>query len=315
MPLVSWSGFLALIFFFLILDLGVFNKNPHRISAREALAWTAVWVVLSLLFSVAIYFGYENHFEGLGVKSGLDGKTAAIEYLTAYIIEKALSLDNIFVMAVIFTYMKVPDELQHRVLYWGILGALVMRGIMILAGLALIRRFDWLLYVFGAILIVSGLKMLKNKDDDPHVGESAILRLTKRYLPVSPTLHGQAFVIREKGKLLFTPLFVTLVLIETTDVVFALDSVPAVFSVTTDSYVVFTSNVLAILGLRSLYFALAAIIGKFKYLQQALVLVLLFVGSKMLLADFIHVPPPISLAVIGGLIGGGVLVSWWRARP
>lgn len=315
MPVVSWSGFLALIFFFLILDLGVFNKNPHRISAREALGWTAVWIVISLLFSIAIYFGYENHFEGLGVQSGLDGKTAAIEYLTAYIIEKALSLDNIFVMAVIFTYMKIPDELQHRVLYWGILGALVMRGIMILAGLALIRRFDWLLYVFGAILILSGLKMLKNKEDDPHLGESAILRLTKRYLPVTPTLHGQAFVIREHGKLLFTPLFVTLILIETTDVVFALDSVPAVFSVTTDSYVVFTSNVLAILGLRSLYFALAAIIGKFKYLQHALVFVLIFVGSKMIAADFFHVPPPVSLAVIGGLIGGGVLVSLWKAKP
>ncbi len=314
--MITWGAFLLLIFALLAVDLGVFNRNPHRISAKEALAWTSVWIATSLVFSVGIYFAYETNFEDLGTKSGLGGKVAAVEFLTAYVIEKALSLDNIFVMAVIFTHMKIPDEQQHRVLYWGILGALLMRGAMILGGLALIERFSWLIYVFGGILLVSALKMLKGgDDDDPNVGESSVLRWTRKVLPVTPQLHGQAFFIRVEGKRMVTPLLLTLILIETTDVIFALDSVPAVFSVTTDPYLVFTSNVLAILGLRSLYFALAAIIGKFKYLKPALVLVLLFVSIKMLGSDFFHIPPTISLAVILTLLGGGVIVSWAKVRP
>jgi len=314
--MITWGSFLALVFILLALDLGVFNKDPHRISAKEALAWTAVWIVTSLLFCVAIYYGYEHHFQGLGLKSGLTGKTAAVEFLTAYIVEKALSLDNIFVMAVIFTHMKIPDEHQHRVLYWGILGALVMRGAMILGGLALIARFSWLTYVFGGVLLLSALKMLKGGgDDDPHVDDSTIMRLSRKYLPITPALHGQSFFIRVGQRLMVTPLFVTLLLIETTDLIFALDSVPAVFSITTDPFIVFTSNVLAILGLRSLYFALAAVIGKFEYLKQALVLVLLFVAMKMLGAEFFHVPPAISLVVILGLLSGGVVISWFKMRP
>ena len=314
--MITWAAFIILIFALLAVDLGVFNRHPHRISAREALAWTTVWIVTSLLFCVAIYFAYETHFEGLGVENGLNGKVAAVEFLTAYVVEKALSLDNIFVMAVIFAHMRIPDEQQHRVLYWGILGALVMRGAMILGGLALIHRFSWLIYVFGGILLISALKMLKGgEDEDPHVGDSTVLRWSKKVLPVTPRLEGQAFLTRIDGKLMVTPLLLTLILIETTDVIFALDSVPAVFSITTDPYLVFTSNVLAILGLRSLYFALAAVIGKFKYLKHALVLVLLFVSIKMLGAHFFHVPPTISLAVILTLLTSGVVISWAKTRP
>lgn len=312
--MIVWGAFLCLVFLLLAIDLGVFNRDAHRISAREALGWTAVWVATSLLFCVAIYFAYEFHFQGLGADTGLSGRAAAVEFLTAYIVEKALSLDNIFVMAVIFSYMKIPDEYRHRVLYWGILGALVMRGIMILGGLALIHRFSWLTYVFGAILLLSALKMLKGEDDDAKMGESAILRLARRYLPTSQGLVDHHFITRENGKLVVTPLALTLVLIETTDVIFALDSVPAVFSITTDPFIVFTSNVLAILGLRSLYFALAAIIGKFEYLKQALVLVLLFVSIKMLGAHYFHVPPAWSLLVIVGLLAGGIGISLVRNK-
>ena len=307
--MIVWSAFLGLILLLLAIDLGVFNRDSHRISAREALAWTAVWIVTSLLFCVVVYFAYEHHFQGLGLDTGLSGRAAAIEFLTAYIVEKALSLDNIFVIAVIFSYMKIPEEYQHRVLYWGILGALVMRAGMILGGLALIERFSWLTYVFGGILLLSALKLLMGGDEDAKVGESPVLRLARRYLPTSQGLVGQRFIVRENGRLVFTPLALTLVLVESTDVIFALDSVPAVFSITTDPFIVFTSNVLAILGLRSLYFALAAIIGKFAYLKQALVLVLLFVSIKMLGAHYFHVPPAWSLVVIVGLLAGGIGLS------
>ncbi|WKZ69388.1 MAG: TerC family protein [Melioribacteraceae bacterium] len=311
MTFYFWLGFLLLVFILLALDLGVFHKKDKAISTKEALLWTGFWIFLALLFNVFIYFAYEYHWLGIGLHVGHDmgGKEAAIKYFTGYVIEKSLSLDNIFVIAMIFAYFRVPDIYQHRVLFWGILGALIMRGIMIYAGAALIDRFDWMIYVFGGLLILTAIKMLISKDEEIHPDENPLVKLARRLYPVTGTYEGHHFFTHLNGKRAITPLFLVLLVIESTDVIFAVDSIPAIFAITTDPYIVFTSNVFAILGLRSLYFALAAMMNKFRYLKISIVVVLIFVGVKMLISELYHIPTLFSLGVIILILGFGVAVS------
>ena len=295
----------------LALDLGVFNKTPHEVSAKEALAWTAVWVAVSLGFNVLVYFIYEHHWLGMGQGAGvpLNGADAALEFFTAYVVEKSLSLDNIFVIAMIFSYFGVPARYQHRVLFWGILGALVLRGGMIAAGLAFIERFSWLIYVFGGVLIVTAVKMLVVRHDNLEPDKNPLVRLIRRVTPVTDGYHEERFFVVVDGRRAATPLFLALALVESTDLLFAVDSIPAVFAVTREPFLVFTSNVFAILGLRSLYFALAAVMDRFRYLKMSLVFILAFVGVKMILTHHWPVPALVSLAFILGILLVGVVAS------
>jgi tellurite resistance protein TerC len=311
MTLWLWGGFVALILTFLALDLGVFHRKAHVVRIREAFAWTSVWVVMALAFSVAVYFLYEHHWLGVGLTIGheLDGRQAAAQFLTGYIIEKSLSLDNVFVIAIIFSYFRIPAMYQHRVLFWGILGALVMRGAMIALGAALLERFSWATYAFGILLLGTAVKMLMSRHDNLEPDRSLLVRVVRRWIPVTPELHGGRFLTRVDGRLAATPLFLVLLLVEATDVVFAVDSVPAIFAVTRDPFLVFTSNVFAILGLRSLYFALAGAMTRFRFLKMSLVFVLAFVGVKMLLAHYYHFPTFVSLSVILGILAVGVAAS------
>ncbi len=314
MQIFLWVGFLIFVIFLLVLDLGVFHKKDHVISVKEALGWTFFWIVLSLLFGIFIYYAYEDHFFGISIDSHVikNGTDALLKYYTGYIIEKSLSLDNIFVIAVIFSYFGIPLEYQHRVLFYGILGALVLRAIMILAGTALIQNFSWMIYVFGGILIITAIKMLFSKDESIEPEKNALVKLTKRIFPVSNKLDGHNFFTKIDGKLAITPLFIVLVVIENTDVIFAVDSIPAIFAVTTDPFIVFTSNVFAILGLRSLYFALAAMINKFKYLKISLVFILAYVGVKMMISNIYHIPTFVSLLVIISVLAIGIGASLLR---
>jgi tellurite resistance protein TerC len=295
-----WIGFNLFILGMLALDLGVFHRKTHTVSLREATLWSAVWIALALLFNVGLWW--------------LRGPVPALEFLTGYLIEKSLSVDNIFVFALLFSYFAVPPQYQHRVLFWGILGALVMRAIFIFAGAALLAHFHWVIYVFGAFLIVTGVKMalLRNTEMDP--GRNPVLRLVRRILPVTPAYEGDRFFVRQAGKLLATPLFLVLVMVETTDLVFAVDSIPAIFAVTSDPFLVYTSNVFAILGLRSLYFVLAGVMETLSYLKVGLAAVLVFVGIKMTIVDFYKIPPFVSLAVIATLLGAAVAASLWKSR-
>jgi len=306
-----WFGFIAGVLAMLALDLGILNRRPHAISVKEALWWTAFWVFLSLLFNVAVYFMYENHWLGIGQAVGhvTSGKQAAIEFLTGYIVEKSLSLDNIFVIAMIFAYFSVPLMYQHRVLFWGILGALVMRGIMIGAGAALIRRFDWMIYVFGGVLLLTAVKMLIARHDNLDPDRNPLVRLARRFYPVSSTFDGPHFFTHMDGRRAVTPLMLVLLVVESTDILFAVDSIPAIFAVTKDPFIVFTSNIMAILGLRSLYFALAGMMSKFRYLKMSLVFLLAYIGVKMLLSHHYPVPTGVSLAIIGGILGVGIVAS------
>lgn len=290
-----WIGFNIFVLFVLALDLGVFHRKAHEISAKEAGTWTMVWFVLAMLFNSGIYY--------------LRGPEAGLEFLTGYLIEKALSVDNIFVFVLIFSYFRVPTKLQHRVLFWGILGALVMRGAMIGAGAYLLHHFHWIIYLFGAFLVYSGIRMAGETEQDIEPQSNPIVRLVRRWIPVTNRYHGQSFFIREGGRRFATPLFVVLILVETTDLIFALDSIPAIFAVTKDPFLVYTSNVFAILGLRSLYFLLAKVIHKFHFLKVGLSMVLVFVGSKMLLTDIYKIPVAVSLVVIGAILVGSVLLS------
>ncbi len=316
MTIWLWVGFVLFVIGMLALDLGVFNRKAHVVKIREAMAWTAFWVVLALVFNVGVYYMYEHHWLGIGTDIGLimDGRTAAIQFFTGYVIEKSLSLDNIFVIALIFTYFKVPGIYQHRVLFWGILGALIMRGVMIVGGAALIERFDWIIYVFGVLLILTAVKMLIVRHDNLDPGKNPLIRLAKRLYPVSDGYDGAKFFTRIDGKRAITPLFLSLLIVESTDLLFAVDSIPAIFAVTRDPFLVFTSNVFAILGLRSLYFALAGMMDKFRFLKTSLVFVLTFVGVKMLLAHHHPIPTTISLAVIIGILTVGVLASLIGAK-
>jgi tellurite resistance protein TerC len=391
-----WVGFLLFVFLMLALDLGVFHRHAHTIKVREALIWSAVWISLALVFNVFVYFAYEHHLLGIGKtaqgtvaldpvdRSQLNGHTAAIKFFTGYVIEKSLSVDNIFVIALIFAYFKIPGMYQHRVLYWGILGALAMRGVFIAMGAVLIAKFHWIIYVFGLILLYTAYKLLFGSED-PDPKNNYLIRLAHRYFPITYHLHGQHFVVpREEvgqgerleppgeteplcepaqvpgeqdpgcppgqirsaepgskgdqpavpaakhpvaspagsSKWVLTPLALALIVVEGTDLVFAVDSIPAIFAITGDPFLVFTSNVFAILGLRSLYFALAGILDKFYYLKTSLAIVLALVGVKMLVADFLKKLPLFegnrlsffTLGMVALVLGGGVVASLIRAR-
>jgi tellurite resistance protein TerC len=290
-----WSAFGVLVIGMLALDLGVFHRQAHEVRAKEALAWTAVWIALSLLFNAALYKWF--------------GSERALEFLTGYVIEKALSVDNVFVFVVLFSTFAVPKEYQHRVLFYGILGAVIMRGIFIAAGAALLHRFHWIMYVFGGILVITGIKLLFQSGDEVHPERNPIFRLARRVIPAVPEYHGQNFTARVNGRRMATPLLIVLIAIEATDVVFAVDSIPAIFAVTTDPFIVYTSNIFAILGLRALYFLLAGVMDKFHLLKAGLALVLGFVGTKMLLADVYKIPVLVSLAVIAALLAGAIVLS------
>ncbi|MBI5434433.1 MAG: TerC family protein [Planctomycetes bacterium] len=295
-----WGGFLVFVLAMLALDLGVFHRKAHAVSLKEAAIWSAVWISLAAAFAAGVHVWY--------------GPERALEFTTGYVIEKALSVDNIFVFVVIFSYFAIPNALQHRVLFWGILGALLMRAIFIVVGGAFLAKFHWAIYVFGAILVLTGIKLLLARDLHYNPASNPVVRLFRRFFPVTGHLDGQRFFTREGAKLVATPLFLALLVVEATDVVFAVDSIPAIFAITQDPFIVFTSNIFAILGLRSLYFLLAGVIHKFRYLKLGLALVLVFVGGKMLLADVYKVPVGASLAVIGGILGLSVLASLLR-RP
>ncbi|MCB0062719.1 MAG: TerC family protein [Caldilineaceae bacterium] len=300
-----WVGFNLFVLLMLALDLGVFHRHAHVVSVREAALWSVLWVSLSLLFNVGIYFFWHN----LVPHSAYTNSEAALAFLTGYLIEKSLSVDNIFVFVLIFTYFSVPAIYQHRVLFWGILGALVMRATLIFLGAALLEQFHWIIYVFGAFLVYTGINMAFHEDEAVDIEENAAARLFRRFMPVTETYHGGDFFVRSAGKLLATPLLVVLIIVETTDLVFALDSIPAIFAITTDAFLVYTSNIFAILGLRSLYFLLAGVIDKFRYLKLGLAVVLTFVGVKMLVEGFIHIPTGLSLGIVGAILVTAVTAS------
>ena len=311
MSIWLWVGFIVFIVFVLVLDLGVMNRRPRVISLYEALAWTAFWVSLALAFNVAVYFIYEYHWLGMGLMEGntLDGEQAALQFFTGYLIEKSLSIDNIFVIAMIFTYFHVPLQYQHRVLFWGIFGAVILRGMMIVFGLALINTFDWITYILGAFLIFTAVKMLIQRHDNLRLDRNPLIKWIKHIYPVSDHYDGERFFTRIDAKRAATPLLLAMLMIETADLIFAVDSIPAIIAITRDPFLVFTSNIFAILGLRSLYFALASVIDKLRYLKTSLVFLLGFVGIKMLLAHHYTIPTTVSLAVIIGILGIGVVAS------
>jgi tellurite resistance protein TerC len=314
-----YAGFIALVIVMLLIDLLVISKKDKPVSAKRSLAFTGVTILMALAFSGAIWWMYGNHWLGIGLNvpqltgdpKDVDAATATVQFLTGYLIEYSLSLDNIFVIAVVFAHFKIPDKYQHRVLFWGVMGALIMRGVMIFAGAGLIQQFHWVIYVMGAFLLFTGLKMLISKDEhEPELENNWTVKLARKLFPVTPTLHGEHFFVVEAGKRMATPLFLTLIVVEGTDAIFAVDSIPAIFGVTLDPFIVFTSNVFAILGLRSLYFAIAGMMKNFRFLKPSLALVLMFVGAKMVLGAFnVHVPQLLSLGVIIGLLVGGVVAS------
>jgi len=345
-----WAAFIGFVLMLLFLDLGVFHRRAHVVTMREALGWSAVWILLGLSFTAFVYFGYENHWAGLGASvdavDGMvnDGRSAAIKYLTGYVVEKSLSVDNIFVIAMIFGFFAVPPIYQHRVLFWGILGALVMRGAMIAVGAKLVSDYHWVLYVFGVFLIITAVKMLLMKTDHSDPNRNVLVRWTRRLFPITSRFHGEHFVVRagspasnesdlpgsaavpdeavqqaKPGTLMLTPLALALIMVEATDLIFAVDSIPAIFAITADPFLVFTSNVFAILGLRSLYFALAGMIGMFRYLKVSLALVLILVGVKMLAAPWLKEALGANfnfylLGLVFLVLAVGVAASWLVGR-
>lgn len=293
-----WVGFNVGVLIILALDLGVFHRKAHAVSLREAAGWSAVWVTLAMAFNAGIWY--------------FAGRQPALEFLTGYLVEKSLAVDNIFVIALIFSYFAVPAMYQHRILFWGILGALVMRGAFIAAGAYVLHQWHWVIYVFGGILLVTGIKMALRKDESIDPEHNPVVRLARRWLPLTQRYDGQKFWTVENGRRVATPLFLVLLLVEFTDLVFAIDSIPAIFAITSDPFIVYTSNVMAILGLRSMYFLLAGVVHKFVYLKFGLSLVLVFVGAKMMLIDVFKVPTVVSLAVIASVIGGSIALSLLR---
>ena len=296
-----WVGFNLFILAMLALDLGIFHRKAHVVSFKESMAWTVVWVTLALLFNLGIW-----HYAS---------SQKALEFFTGYVIEKSLSVDNVFVFAMLFSYFSVPIQFQHKVLFWGILGALVMRAIMIALGAALITKFTWIIYVFGAFLILTGIKMILKREEEIHPERNPIVRWFKKLMPVTSDYREDKFFVRENGIRMATPLFVVLLLVEFTDLIFAVDSIPAIFAVTRDPFIVYTSNVFAILGLRSLYFALAGIMNKFHYLKIGLGVVLAFVGIKMLLSHSAYkIDTLFSLAVVIVIIAASIIISLWKPK-
>ena len=291
-----WIGFHLFVLTMLALDLGVFNKRAHKIEVREALIWTGVWISLALIFNVFVLAEF--------------GKVKALEFFTGYVIEYSLSVDNIFVFILIFSYFSVKPQYQHKVLFWGILGALIMRGIFIFAGITLISRFHWIILIFGGFLVLTGIKMLVQRETSVDPEKNALLRIFRRILPVSETLHGDKLFVTQNGKMMATPLFMVLLVIESSDLIFAVDSIPAVLAISKDTFIVYTSNIFAILGLRSLYFAMSGIMGYFRYLKVGLAFVLTFVGLKMLFSYFhFEIPIVLSLSIIVSILLISVIAS------
>ncbi|HKV00945.1 MAG TPA: TerC family protein [Ktedonobacteraceae bacterium] len=295
-----WIGFNIFVLAMLALDLGVFHRKAHTVSIKEASIWSVVWITLAMAFNAGVYF--------------FSGPEPALQFFTGYLIEKSLSVDNIFVFGLLFTYFKVPAAYQHRVLFWGVLGALVLRGTMIVLGTSLLDAFHWIIYLFGAFLIFTGVRMLFHKEEEVHPERNPVLKLVRRIVPVTHGYERDHFIVRRAGQVLVTPLLLVLLVVETTDLIFALDSIPAIFAVTLDPFIVYTSNVFALLGLRCLYFVFANAMAKFYYLKLGLAVVLSFVGVKMVLADIYHIPTTLSLAVIAVVLATAIVASVVRAR-
>ena len=306
--MIVWISFLAAILLFLALDLGVFNKTPHLISTKEASKWTVIWVTLSFLFSGIIYWLYSNDY--ISNPDRLKPVAASLKYITGYLIELSLSVDNIFVIAIIFSAFRIPQKYQHRVLFWGILGAIIFRGLMIYFGVLLIHKFSWTTYVFGIFLIFTAAKMLFTKEDEKfEPKKSFVYKILRKIIPVTSHIDGEHFFVKRRHITAATPLFVALIVIEVMDVIFALDSVPAILAITSDPFLVFSSNIFAILGLRSMYFFLANMLEKFAHLEYSLIAILSFVGFKMLSHDFVEIPEWFSLAFIALSLSIGIIVS------
>ena len=297
--LLFWILFNLFVLAMLVLDLGVFHRRAHIVKFREALLWSAVWIALAAIFAVVIFFWH--------------GRTPALEFVTGYVIELSLSVDNLFVFLLIFRFFQVPAAHQHKVLFWGILGALVMRAVFIAAGVGLIQRFHWIVYLFGVFLVYSGIKLFFQEEAEIHPEKNPVLRLFRRFVPVTKDYEGNKFFVRRAG-LYATPLFVVLLVVETTDLLFAVDSIPAILAITRDAFIVYTSNVFAILGLRSMYFALAGMMEMFRYLHYGLSLVLVFVGAKMLLSHYFEIPTHIALAAVAGVLAISVIASMANPR-
>lgn len=302
-----WIIFIACILVFLALDLGVFNKENHVIKTKEASIWTAIWVTIALSFSAVVYWLFSAGM--VDNPTGLTPNNAVLKYVTGYLIELSLSVDNVFVIAVIFASFKIPPLYQHRVLFWGILGAIVFRAIMIFFGVALITRFEWIIYVFGVFLLYTAFKMLRGEEEEFEPKKSFVFKQLKKIYPITGSIQGDDFFVKRMGIKAATPLFVALIVIELTDILFALDSIPAILAITADPFIVFSSNILAIMGLRSMYFLISRMLEKFRYINYSLVVILAFVGLKMLFSHFIHLPEWVSLTVISLALIGGVIAS------
>ena len=309
-PIWLWIGFNVFVLAMLALDLGVFHRKSHAVSGREALTWSLVWISLSLVFNAVIYFNWDV----MAPNSTYTNREAALAFFTGYLIEKSLSVDNIFVFILIFSFFAVPAAYQHRVLFWGILGALIMRGTLIAVGAALLHEFHWIIYIFGAFLIFTGIRMSWHHEENVQPDKNPVVKFFRRFMPVTETFEGDQFFVRRAGKLFATPLFLILLVVESTDLIFAVDSIPAIFAVTQDPFIVYTSNVFAILGLRALYFLLANVMDKFRYLKFGLSAVLVFIGVKMVIVDFYKIPIGISLGVVAGILTLSILASLWKAK-
>jgi tellurite resistance protein TerC len=294
-PMWAWVGFAVFVIAMLALDLGVFHRDSHEVRIKEAMIWSGVWIALALLFNLGLYY--------------LRGPEPALEFLTGYLIEKSLSVDNIFVFLLIFTYFRVPLRYQHRVLFWGVLGALVMRAILIALGISLIQHFHWVIYIFGGFLILTGVKMALEKDKEINPERNPALRLFRRFAPVTDNYREGKFFVKEGGRRLATPLMIALLVVETTDLIFAVDSIPAILAITQDPFIIYTSNVFAILGLRALYFALAGVMRSFHYLHYGLSAILVFVGAKMVLSEFYKIPIGMALGVVACILSISVIAS------
>lgn len=305
-----WVGFNVFVLLMLAVDLGVFHRKAHAVSIREAVTWSVVWIALAMLFNLGLYLFWNKLAPG----STYSNSQAALAFFTGYLIEKSLSVDNLFVFVLIFTFFAVPAIYQHRVLFWGILGALLMRGTLIAVGAALLKEFHWIIYVFGAFLVFTGIRMALHRNEEMHPEQNPLVKWLRRVMPVTETYEDDHFFIRRAGRLMATPLFLVLVLIESTDLIFAVDSIPAIFAVTQESFIVYTSNVFAILGLRSLYFLLVGVVDKFHYLKLGLSVVLVFVGIKMLIVDIYKIPVGLSLGVIFAVLTVSIAASLWRAK-
>ncbi len=295
-----WIVFLVFLVLMLVIDLGVFNKKSHTVSNKEALLWSAVWIALALIFNAGVYWFY--------------GHGKALEFLTGYLLEKSLSVDNLFIFVVLFGYFNVPKQYQHKVLYWGIIGAIIMRGILIVVGTALITKFSWIIYIFGGFLVITGFKMAFSNDEKVKPDKNPVVKLFKKFFPIKPEFIGDKFFVKENLKLFATPLFIVLIIVESTDLIFAFDSIPAILAITQDPFIVFTSNAFAILGLRALYFVFANFVDKFRFLKYGLAIVLVYIGIKMLISGFYHIPTLFSLSFLVVVLSVSVLASLTKKK-